>query len=328
MASLATHIHDEALMNGLVDAIAPALQIGHLQIDLILFAIQIAQARIVEAWRPGAAGHERVHLGEVALGNGLAQVVEGLRAGQVVAEALHVVARHYLLVHVVEELAAAILGHNAAIGGLEGVDQMPMPVVKIDAQILAEIPQAMLRLQIGGRIVPGYDDGHARAGLHHKGLLAQLTEHLRVDEAIGERLGERGQIQSLGVGPMQQCDRECIVEHHGIDTIASIDRHALQIVDAAHVHKDVDEAASDASVLRYEQRELLLAAQRHGYAQIRDRDLSDGHTLLHLLADTALHLVADRPVAIGQIAIGHIEHRHLLALVHEDGLGGVLEQQQ
>lgn len=127
---------------------------------------------------------------------------------------------------------------------------------------------------------------------------------------------------------MQQGNGEGVVEHDGIDTISGIDSDALQIIDGAHVHEDVDEATGDLAVFRDEQRELLVAAQGHGNAQIGNRDLSHRDTLLHLAAHTALHLRADRTVAIGQVVVRHIEYGHLLALVHEDGLGGVLEEQQ
>jgi len=81
-------------------------------------------------------------------------------------------------------------------------------------------------------------------------------------------------------------------------------------------------------VLGQEQRELLVAAQGHGDPQVGNGDLADRNPLLHLVANTTLDLIANRTIAIGQEGVGHIEHGHPLALVHKDGFGGMIEQQE
>lgn len=48
-----------------------------------------------------------------------------------------------LLVHVVEQFTTSIFGDNSLIGGLKWIHQMPMPVMQIDANIFAEVPQSV-----------------------------------------------------------------------------------------------------------------------------------------------------------------------------------------
>jgi len=187
----------------------------------------------------------------------------------------------------------------------------------------------VLHIEIGGGVLDRTDDGQAGGGaLHHKGLLAHAAKHLRVDKAIREGLRKGGQFEVLGVRTVEQGHRQGVVEEHRIDAIPGVHRHALQVVHGAHVHEYIDQAAGDPAVLGQEQRELLVPAQGHGDPQIGNGDLPDWNALLHLVADAALHLVADGSVAVGQEGVGHIEHGHPLALVHEHWLGGMVEKQE
>lgn len=53
-----------------------------------------------------------------------------------------------LLVHVIEKLSASVLVDDVDVGSLEGVHQMPVPVVEVDADVLTEVGHALLRLQV------------------------------------------------------------------------------------------------------------------------------------------------------------------------------------
>lgn len=127
---------------------------------------------------------------------------------------------------------------------------------------------------------------------------------------------------------MEQSHRQSVVEEHGIKAIPGIHSHTLEVIQRAHVHEDVDHAAGNPAVLGQEQRELLIPSQGHGDPQVWDRNLPDRNALLHLVAHTALNLIANGLVAIRKEGVGHIEDGNPLALVHEDGLRGMIEQQQ
>lgn len=63
-----------------------------------------------------------------------------------------------LLVHVEEEFSATVLSDNGSVASREWVHKVPVPVVQIDANILAEVSQAMLLIQVRGGVVPWDDD--------------------------------------------------------------------------------------------------------------------------------------------------------------------------
>lgn len=52
---------------------------------------------------------------------------------------------HDLLVHVVEQLSASVLVHDVD-SGVEGIDQVPVPVMQVDAQVLSEVSHPVLFL--------------------------------------------------------------------------------------------------------------------------------------------------------------------------------------
>lgn len=60
--------------------------------------------------------------------------------------------------HVVEEFAATIFIYDGAVGRVEGVYQVPVPVVEVDADVLAEVRHTLLRLQVRGCVVRWYQD--------------------------------------------------------------------------------------------------------------------------------------------------------------------------
>lgn len=60
-----------------------------------------------------------------------------------------------LLMHVEEELTTSVLPDNID-RSTEGVDQVPMPVVKVDAYIFSPVGYTMFRFKIGSRVVTWY----------------------------------------------------------------------------------------------------------------------------------------------------------------------------
>ena len=54
----------------------------------------------------------------------------------------------YLLVHVIEQFTSTILIDDTTIAGFERVDQMPMPMMKVDAHVFTEVPQTMFFFKI------------------------------------------------------------------------------------------------------------------------------------------------------------------------------------
>lgn len=93
-------------------------------------------------------------------------------------------------------------------------------------------------------------------------------------------------------------------------------------------HEDVDQVGRDATMARNEQRELLVAGQRHRHLQVRDRDVAAHLDALRgTLADPVLDLCADVLVAFDQKVGWHIEH-FVVALLQKDRLERTFEQQQ
>lgn len=101
---------------------------------------------------PIPAGNLRVQFREVSLHDGLLEVLQASSPRQFVAHPLKVVPGEHLLVHVVKEFAPAVLLHDFG-RPRERVNQVPMPVVKIDAQILSEVRQPVLCLPVCGGVV-------------------------------------------------------------------------------------------------------------------------------------------------------------------------------
>lgn len=61
--------------------------------------------------------------------------------------------------HVEEQLSSTVLGDDGSIAGGEWVDQMPVPMVEVNADIFAEVGQAVLLFQISRGIVSWDNDG-------------------------------------------------------------------------------------------------------------------------------------------------------------------------
>lgn len=60
--------------------------------------------------------------------------------------------------HIVEQLAAPVLVNNPDIG-LEWIDQMPVPVMKIDPDIFPPVSHAMLLVEVRRGVIPWNFDG-------------------------------------------------------------------------------------------------------------------------------------------------------------------------
>ena len=139
-------------MDGVEDPVPPPLQLSNVKFALIRLSVDVPEDGAAGTSGPVPAGHLTVELGEVGLLKGVVEILQPLHPRQFVAHALEVVARDNLLVHIVKELAAPVLLDHIT-GSGEGVDQMPVPVVQVDAQILSEIGQTVLELQVCRRVV-------------------------------------------------------------------------------------------------------------------------------------------------------------------------------
>jgi hypothetical protein len=139
-------------VDGVKDPVPPPLQLSNVKFELVCLSVDVAEGGSAGTSSPIPAGHLTVELGEVGLLKGVVEILQTLHPRQFVAHALKVVARDNLLVHIVEELSAPVFFDHIA-GAGEGVDQMPVPVVQVDAQILSEIGQTVLELQVCRSVV-------------------------------------------------------------------------------------------------------------------------------------------------------------------------------
>lgn len=88
---LASGVDVSAGVNGLVDAIAPSLQILKIEVELIHGTVDILEDGTGRTGRPGATGHQRIQLGEVTLRDRLAPIVKTLHPTQSVAQTFAIV---------------------------------------------------------------------------------------------------------------------------------------------------------------------------------------------------------------------------------------------
>ena len=58
-----------------------------------------------------------------------------------------------LLVHVIEQLSPTVLVDDGAVGRVEGVHEVPVPVVEVDADVLAEVRHALFRFLVACCVV-------------------------------------------------------------------------------------------------------------------------------------------------------------------------------
>lgn len=54
--------------------------------------------------------------------------------------------------HVVEEFTTTVFVDDGTIG-FEGVDEVPVPVVEVDAEVFAEVGETVFVLEVGGGVV-------------------------------------------------------------------------------------------------------------------------------------------------------------------------------
>jgi len=62
-----------------------------------------------------------------------------------------------LLMHVIKQFTAPVFVYDVQ-RSVERIDQMPMPMMKVDTDVLAEIADSVLGVQIVGRIIVWYLD--------------------------------------------------------------------------------------------------------------------------------------------------------------------------
>lgn len=63
--------------------------------------------------------------------------------------------------HVEEEFTTTILSNNGSLCGRKRVDEMPMPVMQVDANVLTPVGYAMFFFKISCGVVSWDDDGCA-----------------------------------------------------------------------------------------------------------------------------------------------------------------------
>lgn len=88
---LSSGVDVSAGVNGLVDAIAPSLQILKIEIELIHGTVDILEHGASRTSGPGATGHQRIQFREVTLWDRLAPIMEALHSAQSVAQTLAIV---------------------------------------------------------------------------------------------------------------------------------------------------------------------------------------------------------------------------------------------
>lgn len=155
------------------------------------------------------------------MSDGGAEVVPTLDRAHAVAQTLGVVARLHLRVHVVEHLAASVLRDQATVA-VEREHQVPVPVMQVDADILAEVPQTLLRVQVRRRVIRRDDDRRAGALRQDVDVLTRLSNDFRVHKFVGESLDEGWNLHAFRVLAVECRDGQRVVEQLGIDPIADI----------------------------------------------------------------------------------------------------------
>lgn len=60
--------------------------------------------------------------------------------------------------HVVKQFSAAVLIDDLR-RSLEWINEMPMPVMKVNADVLPEVANSVLHVQVVGSVVVGYFNG-------------------------------------------------------------------------------------------------------------------------------------------------------------------------
>ena len=92
--------------------------------------------------------------------------------------------RHDLLVHVIIEFASPVLDHDLPRPG-EGVHEVPVPVVQVDAQILPEVRHAVLHVQVWTREVQRNIDWNLQnIGIIKGRITPKLILFLKIDPKI------------------------------------------------------------------------------------------------------------------------------------------------
>lgn len=96
---------------------------------------------------PRPARHQTVQFWKIGLRDWFTPVAQARHSLEIVAETLEIVSGDYLLVHVVEQLASAVFVDDFS-GTVEGIDEVPVPMMDVRADVFAEVRDAMLIVQI------------------------------------------------------------------------------------------------------------------------------------------------------------------------------------
>lgn len=60
--------------------------------------------------------------------------------------------------HVIEQFSASVFVYDLH-GPVERVDQVPVPVMEVDADVFAEVADSVLHVQMVGSVIVGYFNG-------------------------------------------------------------------------------------------------------------------------------------------------------------------------
>lgn len=140
--------------------------------------------------------------------------------------------------HVVEQLASAVFVDDFS-GTVEGIDEVPVPVMDVGSDVFAEVRDAMLIVQIWrGEVLGDLDGGLVLTDValnsikvcltypwtfwDEVGLFASSRENLAVDVFVWKDVDERGQVEIASILTMQQGDRKCVVEEVRIDAVSGV----------------------------------------------------------------------------------------------------------
>ncbi|KAF9406236.1 hypothetical protein HW555_013319 [Spodoptera exigua] len=304
-------------LDSLHEAIPPGLQLRHVGANLVHGTVQVADGRpgkpegvtlVKCVRRPGSAGDLRVQLGEVSLLDGLAEVLEAHHAGQAVAHTLHV-------------LSTPVLIDDGTVSRVEGVHQVPVPVVEVDANVFAEptgvlaVPPAKPGLFQHFKI-HDYGKHHLLEGPCSNSELRAyccLLQKLKIYEIVIRNsivllycipltltpdvttlltsLALRNTLGSMNLSGKVSAKVGMLIPL--VSGLAAKNKKNDQSTKDGLTHEDVNEFARHDSVFGHEERELLIVGQFHGQRQVGQRDVthwdSTAGVISKTIGDGALH---------------------------------------
>lgn len=164
------------------DSVPVPFKVSQIEPCLIRSSVDVTEDEVCRPGRKGTTSDRLVHLGEVGLWDGFTKVRQTTNSWQVVTETLGVISGHNLVMHVVEKLTTPVFV-DCHSGTVKWVNQMPVPVMKIDTHIFAPVGHAVLRIDVGGCVVQRDLDGQlCLSGL--KNSISMKVRNFYVDDDV------------------------------------------------------------------------------------------------------------------------------------------------